>query len=338
MNIHYFQRYHGKENVMTANTMLLLSRFYSYSSSMFFQFLKEQFYEDSDFEPEVSLLLQDSGKTSVPDATISQPSMQFVIETKRNNTFDKNQLRRHLSKFKNEDYKVLITLSPKLMKQKDKKEVDKIVEKYNLKHKTNIIHANTTFEELTQGIQSIITERDYEMQDILDDYCEYCYHDKLIIVSDAWKKMRMKLAGQTLDFNIENNVYYDSVNHGFSPHEYLALYKNKSIRAVGRIEAIITAINVNGKLQYDVEKGDEKITKKRKDIINKAREEAKGRGWNLDAERYFFVEKFYETDYPKKTKYAPMGARVFDLLERLNIDKIPDTEQIAELLRKEEWE
>lgn len=32
MKIHYFQRYHEKENVATANTMLLLSRLYSYSS------------------------------------------------------------------------------------------------------------------------------------------------------------------------------------------------------------------------------------------------------------------------------------------------------------------
>lgn len=32
MKIHYFQRYHEKENVATANTMLLLLRLYSYSS------------------------------------------------------------------------------------------------------------------------------------------------------------------------------------------------------------------------------------------------------------------------------------------------------------------
>lgn len=35
MKIHYFQRYHEKENVATANTMLLLSRLYQYSSDKF---------------------------------------------------------------------------------------------------------------------------------------------------------------------------------------------------------------------------------------------------------------------------------------------------------------
>ena len=40
MNIHYFQRYHRKEDVATANTMLLLSRLYSYSPTVFYTFLK----------------------------------------------------------------------------------------------------------------------------------------------------------------------------------------------------------------------------------------------------------------------------------------------------------
>lgn len=57
MKIHYFQRYHSKENVATANTMLLLSRLYSYSSDKFFSFLKSQYFSDS-FEPEISFTLQ----------------------------------------------------------------------------------------------------------------------------------------------------------------------------------------------------------------------------------------------------------------------------------------
>ena len=47
MKIHYFQRYHEKENVATANTMLLLSRLYSYSSDKFFGFLKSEYFSDS---------------------------------------------------------------------------------------------------------------------------------------------------------------------------------------------------------------------------------------------------------------------------------------------------
>lgn len=70
MKIHYFQRYHSKENLATANTMLLLSRFYAYSSDKFFRFLKSEIFSDA-FEPEIIFNLQEKSKNSVPDATIT---------------------------------------------------------------------------------------------------------------------------------------------------------------------------------------------------------------------------------------------------------------------------
>lgn len=335
MKIHYFQRYRKGEDVATANTMLLLSRLYAYSSNKFFQFLKEQFFGDIIFEPELSFALQDKSEESVPDATITQPSFKLVIETKLTDWFYQDQLIRHLSKFKNEEYKVLITLSSELMEQKKKETVDKAIAVYNEEHKTHIIHVNTTFELLAQGVQDVISDRDYEMQDILDDYLDYCHNDKLIVIPDAWKKMRMQLAGTTLDFNIAENVYYDNIDRGFSKHDYLSLYKQKSIRAVGKITAIITAVLKDGELKYNAERGE--LTEERKHIISKAIEDGKKYGYVLDAHRYFFVDKFYETDFPKVTPRAPMGSRMFDLTEVLGIHDLPDTEQIAIMLRTKSW-
>lgn len=54
MKIHYFQRYHAKENVATANTMLLLSRLYSYSPDKFFKFLNSEYLSEK-FNPEIVL-------------------------------------------------------------------------------------------------------------------------------------------------------------------------------------------------------------------------------------------------------------------------------------------
>lgn len=39
MQMHYFQRYHSKENVDTSNTMLMLSRLYNYNADKFFSML-----------------------------------------------------------------------------------------------------------------------------------------------------------------------------------------------------------------------------------------------------------------------------------------------------------
>ena len=82
MKITYFQRYHSKENVATANTMLLLLRLYQYSSEKFFRLLKTNFLNDSS-NLEVLFNLQERGKKSVPDATITQDSFKIIVETKK---------------------------------------------------------------------------------------------------------------------------------------------------------------------------------------------------------------------------------------------------------------
>ena len=102
-----------KENVATANTMLLFSRLYSYSPNKFFDFLKSLHSEsfNNDFEPEIKFLNQEKGKKSVPDATITQKSFKIVIEVKMVDWFYNTQLKNHLEVFQNEDYKILLTIS-----------------------------------------------------------------------------------------------------------------------------------------------------------------------------------------------------------------------------------
>lgn len=73
MKIHYFQRYHQGEDVATANTMLLLSRLYQYSSDKFYSFLKSICAPDSEwFNPVLSFNLQENASKSRLDAVISQ--------------------------------------------------------------------------------------------------------------------------------------------------------------------------------------------------------------------------------------------------------------------------
>lgn len=61
-------------------------------------------------------------------------------------------------------------------------------------------------------------------------------------------------------------------------------------------------------------------------------------GEALDAERYFFVDKFYETDFQKIIKGSAMGTLIFDLTETLHTENLPNVEQIADLLRNKTWD
>ncbi len=336
MKIHYFQRYHAKENVATANTMLLLSRLYRYSSDKFFHLLKSEFFSDS-FEAEIMFNLQEKSSGSVPDATITQESFKIVVETKLSDWFYKEQLMKHLDAFKDEKYKVIITLAPELMAEDKKQIFEQHLAEYNETQHRPVIHINTTFEGIANAVQSVIDDRDYEMQDVLDDYLNYCYNDGLIAVSDSWKYMRMQLAGATIDFNISEGIYYDKAERGFRAHDYLSLYKNKSIRAIGKICARITAMETADGMQYEVEYGE--LTEERKRKILNAVSDGDKHGYDLRTaiHRYFFVEKFYETDFKKITPRAPMGTRIFDLTQVLDTDKIPGTDKIAELLTEKTW-
>ena len=335
MKIHYFQRYHSKENVATANTMLLLSRLYSYSSDKFFRFLKSEYFSDR-FEPEIVFTLQEKSEESVPDATITQEGFKIVVETKMSDWFHSDQLLRHLKSFKEERNKVLITIAPELMAKDKKAKFEEQLREYNENHDYPVIHINTTFELLAEAVQGVIDDRDYEMQDVFDDYLNYCYNDSLILVPDSWKWMRVQLAGTTFDFNIRQKLYYDDIDRGFRAHDYLGLYKEKSVRAIGRITDIITAVlEEDGEITYSVEKGEIDDNKKRDIAI--AIEDGKNYGYSLTKTRFFFVDKFYETDFRKTTPRAPMGSRVFDLTQVMGVSELPDTSVIAENLKSITW-
>ncbi len=88
-------------------------------------------------------------------------------------------------------------------------------------------------------------------------------------------------------------------------------------------------------IEYKAELGD--LTDERKQQINRAIEDGKNYGYVLDATRYFFVDKFYYTDFKKITPRAPMGSRVFDLTQILETEKLSETQGIAELLNVKTW-
>ncbi len=340
MNIHYFQRYHSKENVATANTMLLLSRLYQYSSQKFFCFLKQSLCP-SPFDPEISFKLQDKGKDSIPDAAISQESFRIEIETKLDSKhFDLEQLKNHLNAFNDEHFKLLLTLAPGDMPSDTKNALEDCINDLNEKtiqnHKdSKITHYNTTFTKIAEDIKSVLDDKDYDMMEVYKDYLEYCYHDKLIDAPDAWKTLRVQLSGLTMDFNLRNNMYFDTIDRGFRPHDYLGLYSKKRVSAIGRIIAqVIFEKDKDGSLKPKFEKG-----KNSKEIIDKINNAEKELGLNLAKTRFFFVDKFYETNFIKTSHGAPFGSRVFNIEEILGIKKsMKDTKEIAKMLDGKTWE
>ena len=340
MQIHYFQRYYAKENVETANTMLMLSRLYQYNADKFFSMLKLLILGE-DENPEITFDLQVIGDQSVPDAVISQKSFKIVVETKLHNQFDKKQLMNHLSQFGAENMKVLMTLDPRPMNDKLKDELEHDLKQYNNENRIRLVspikHVNLTFEQLVEAMEESIDERDTEIAAILDDFRKYCFEEKLI--PDGYKYMRAVVAGTTFDDNMELNLFYDQESRKSSDHGYIGLYKNKSVRAIGKLKKTIIAVETDGKMSYKAEKGEDP-TQEEIDRINEAVRRADGYGYNLHtvSHRYFMVDKFYPIDFRKSSKNPIQKSKFFNLAEMFHYKTIPETAKIASDLNGRSWE
>lgn len=340
MQIHYFQRYHSKENVDTSNTMLMLSRLYNYNADKFFSMLNALILQEDD-SPEISFDLQVAGDESVPDAIISQKSFKIVVETKLYNQFGKQQLMNHLKQFGSEDIKVLLTIDPKPMKADLYAEMSSEIKKYNADNINRLIHpikhVNLTFEQLVEAMEDIIDDRDTEIIAVLDDFKKYCFDEKLI--PDSYKWMRAIVAGTTFNDNMELNLFYDQESRKFSEHGYVGLYKDKSIRAIGKLKKTIIAVEENQEMKYRTESG-EPVTSDDIKRIEEAIRRATDYGYNLRtiSHRYFMVEKFYPIDFRKSSKNPIQKSKFFNLAEMFGYKTMPDTETISKDLDGRTWE
>ena len=335
METHYFQRYHSKENVDTANAMLLLSRLYLNSPKSFFSFLNN-LVEDIDIDVELKVVLQEKNKSSVPDAAIMQESFKIAVETKLHNNFAEKQLLHHLASLEGYNYKFLMTLDPREMESNLKQKINS-----ECKNK-NVIHINLTFKKLIEAVKEVVDDRDIDMQNIIADYERYCYDSDLI--PDDWKRMRVVLSGGTFDQNQECGVYYHGQERGYSAHKYIGLYKDKAVKAIGKITGIFEAhvFNKDNITNFKTVTGlfDETIESRIKKSIKKS-----PYPFNEEDMIFFVVDKFYDTDFKKITPRAPMGSRMFDLVDEINkimpegskIEELPETSKIAELLKNCTW-
>lgn len=334
-SIHYFQRYSQPENVATNNTLLLFSRLYQHSPSKFKGFLNDLL-DDTDLQAGVFFNQQEKGSSSVPDGIINQTSFKVIIETKMHQGFSVPQLNGHLQNFDKEEFQILLSLSPLLPDQNLQGQISAAVKQHNLSKTTNIKYIPTTFQQIVEKFNNVLEDRDYELIDIIDDYESYCLSSWLI--TDVEYRMRVVTCGWTLSENFQFSLYYDPVTRGFSEHTYLGIYSDKSVRGIGKVENIIAAdLLPNGQLQ--IISNTNPVTPQQEQNIKAVIPYAfQNNGYQIaTGHKFFCVEQFYHTDFAKTTKYPLQGTKFFNLKTELQIDKLPSTQEIADLLKQKTW-
>lgn len=334
MRIHYFQRYHQKENVATANTMLLLSRLYQYSPDKFYRALKEMADLD-DLEPGPIFTIQEKNKDSIPDATIAQAGFKVVVETKLGPLFNLDQLNKHLEAFGPEaQTRILLTLAPQPMESGQLAEFDELLAQSNRSAKRPVIHVNKTFSDIIREVADVLDDRDFEMLDVLEDYRDFCEHDGLISVTSS-NLMHVWSSKRTFEANLKGCLYHRGADKRISDFSYLGLYKEKSVRAIGKVASVVRA-TVTENPTYEILRGTPPSDYRAR--IATVTEGEVLEGYAREEPRFFFVDEFLPTNFRKTSKGGLWGDKVFDLSDVLGLKELPETEEIANLLGQHTWE
>jgi hypothetical protein len=340
-NIHYFQRYSQRENVITNNTLLLLSQLNRYSPALFESFLNTLVGNDNEPLPVGVQIEQQtsSGEGSIPDGFIKQDSFKIVIETKMHAGFRLDQLASHLNAFEDEGQSILLLISPEGLNQTSKAEIQVAISQYNNRQDKNIQFTTTTFDDLIKCFkESIDNSRDFEMLDLIEDYENFCSGEGIL---PTWQfVMRALTAGRSIRENFEFNLYYDHAARGYRKHKFLGLYQDKAIRGVGEIVNTVTCNLENGRLTDVKSESGKEVTGGELDRIRSVIPLANERnGYQIERDhRFFLVDRFWETNFRKRTPYPIRRSKYFDLRFELETDYIPESAQeIAGLLNGRDW-
>jgi len=335
--VHYFPRYHSRENVITNNTLLFLNLIYKESPSLFEGVVNSLL--DGKAEVTVGIHVEQQGriqKGTIPDANISQSSFRLVIETKRGTDFRREQLEGHLKAFGNETVRVLLLLSNEPLTDGA---LTELLEPTSLPHGVRLV--SRSFEHVIQAVRENITERDYDLLELVDDFRQFCDSMDVLPWSKYW--LRANAAGSSLEENLKFGVYYEGLVKGTFDHHYFGLYDEKSVKAIGKMVNSVKAELVNGDLVNVESDWGKEVTNEQKENIKAIILAAKqGRG-GYDVTRgcrFFIVERFYETSFRKSTPFPIRKWRDFDLRDYLGkeLTELPPVQEIAEKLKHKTWE
>jgi hypothetical protein len=149
---------------------------------------------------------------------------------------------------------------------------------------------------------------------------------------DGASTMLAFAAGKSFNENLKYNIYYDPAyrNHNL-PFQYIGLYKNGAIQAVGKVSKIVYCDYKGGKLE---ETYDDDLIRLTQDEYNRIKNIIEETGYyDLKEDcKFFLVEKFYETYH--RLDYAIRGKQYFWLNDIKDFQLGMSAQKLAALLQE----
>ena len=340
-HLNQFQTYSQKENTVTNNMLLMLSRLYQISPNLYNDYIAA-ITEDSEAYKVIPSFKQQVNNrgNGIIDGFINIPASKIIIETKLHSLESTPKLVKYAQSFDNQEHKILLHLSSKKCSSKQEEDIKKALneEVKNRKLGTQIFFYSKTFEVFVLQLDLLSKEYPHEnnLRLLSDDFRNYCETSGLI--NNDKHTLRAMACRQSFDLNKKHQLYFDGADRGYRNFTYLGIYAWKSVRFIGKIDNTIKAeLDSNGKLHIieSTSKPNQEQQDRIKGVIKDA---ADTLGWRLDKGfRFFLLKEFTETDFNKTNPGGIFRVRYFDLKKELST--VPEkTEKIAEALSHKSWE
>lgn len=307
--VSYFQRFSQKENLITNNTLLMLSHIYRSSPR------KVSLLLNALFEEEVPVGLefrqQVHGTHSVPDALIAQQPLSVFIEAKRGGELDLGQVERHIASIENLALPKGSAILVGLTAQKIEQDVERIK---NNAEAHGIRFFAITYLDLADELRKLCAEHEQDLIEIVEDYRAFLAAEGLLPQPYNW--MVVFPAGTSWRENVLFGMYYEPPSRSAKWNcRFLGIYHEKIVSHVAYVQAASVCRFDNGELVVDeTEHGT--LTDHHRSRIRQAMETTTY--YNLkDGEplRWYLVDAFVETKFVKTSPGGMRGHRYFDLAE-----------------------
>lgn len=334
MRISQFQRYSQKENTVTNNVLLMLSRLNDLNINYYIAFIEALNDGDVNYSPLPIFTQQRNTGNGIIDGHIEVQPSKILIETKIHSTEFIKKLTKYSIAFQKNSQNQLWHLSSKKFDENKVSEINTLLEK---SYDFNIHFLNLSFLDLVDNLEGLCEDNlhDMELKLLTEDFKEYCYASNLI--SDEDFKLLFAPTGFSYKWNKKHKIYYCPKTWHRQSFKFFGLYNNKSIRSISKIEKVIEA-DYNADTQelniYTVNVSEKQKTRLTTALIdlNKSHSGLK---------YYLFPEDdFYETHFRKTSKGGIQGHRYKDLREFIKEEAFDfeNVNLIAKELRHTTWE
>ncbi len=270
---------------------------------------------------------QNRGKKSVPDGTISQEAFSIVIETKRDNRFNLEQLTRHLEPMKEQGgIQVLMALGNFEWEEPNPEafqDIDRLAEEMG------VAFAAVSFEQFLQALKLSYLPKN--LVDAIADLEEYMNEENLL---PSWK-YHLDVVNCRVSFDdvLQHQIYVCPATDGSYNHRrslYFGMYRNKRVQQIAKIEAVV---DLESEENFSIKW--KNIDKSDLELVEMARSRRSQIDNSWYPARVFILADLHPTDFVKASPGGMQSSKQYFDISHLNVI---DAADLARKLMGKTWE